>query len=83
MTKKEERHVRNLEIKVEELERHLKLSQRASIENFTSAYDSRIAMRQAYEALLDAAKILEDCMREDPAFIKEQAQRRAEIVPNF
>ncbi len=73
MTAKEKRYVRKLEIKVEQLERHFRIAQTSGMDNFRALYDSRLAMRQAYESLMDAARTLEDCMQEDPAFMELQA----------
>lgn len=79
MTAKEKRHVRKLEIRIEELERHFKIANNSHAEVFLNLYDTRRAMREAYESLIDAARTLEDLMRNDPAFM----QQKAEMEANF
>lgn len=78
MTAKERRYVRKLEIENEELKRHLKIANESGAETFLALYETRVAMRQAYEALVEAANALEDNMRDDPAFMEQQARMREE-----
>jgi len=74
MTAKEQRNTRKLEIRVEELERHFKISNDSYIETFTELYQTRTAMRQAYESLMDAESVLRTLMKEDPAFMALKAE---------
>jgi len=80
MTAKEKRYVRKLEIRIEELERHFKIANDSCTETFTSLYQTRVAMRYAYEALIEAEKVLHENMKEDPAFIQQQPRA---IVADF
>ena len=74
MTAKERRHVRNLELKIEELERHFRISQSSGIDYFRSLYETRLALRQVYECLHEAISILDATMAQDPAFMKLKSQ---------
>jgi len=78
MTAKERRYVRRLEIENEELKRHFNIANKSGAETFLALYDTRVAMRQAYEALVEAANALESNMREDPVFIEQKARMREE-----
>ncbi len=74
MTAKERRYVRKLEVENEELKRHFRIANNSNIETFTALYETRFAMRLAYECLVEAVAHLEDNMRDDPAFMQLKAQ---------
>jgi len=74
MTSKEKRYVRKLEIENEELKRHFHIANKSNTETFLALYETRLAMRLAYEDLIDAVARLENNMRDDPAFIQLKAQ---------
>jgi len=74
MTAKEKRYVRKLEIENEELKRHFHIANKSNTETFLALYEPRLAMRLAYEALIDAVAQMEDNLRDDPAFIQLKAQ---------
>jgi hypothetical protein len=65
MTAKEKRYVRKLEIRIEELERHFKIANDSNIETFVTLYQTRVAMRHAYEALVEAETALHENMKDD------------------
>ena len=79
MTAKQKREMRRMEIRIEELERHFAIANNFGTENFVSVFNSRVAMRQAYEALLDASDILAAHMRDDPAFMEQFGKRATEV----
>lgn len=81
MTAKEKRYVRNLEIKVEQLEQALKRSQEVWRDQFTAIYETRTALLQAFGAIEEAAVIMHDCIKNDPQYIAER--KRIEVIPNF
>ena len=81
MTAKEKRYVRNLEIKVEQLEQALKRSQQTWSDQFTAIYETRIALLQAFGAVEEAAVIMHDCIKDDPQYMAER--KRIEVIPNF
>jgi hypothetical protein len=70
MTAKEKHHVRKLEIRIEELERHFNIANSAHCNVFRELFETRAALRQSYEALMEAANILGDLMANDPAFMQ-------------
>lgn len=74
MTAKEKRHVRKLEIRVEELERHFQIANSSSVETFLALFETRAAMRQAYEAVCDAERVLRELMQDDSAFMEMRAK---------
>jgi hypothetical protein len=74
MTAKERRYVRKLEIENEELRRHFDIANSSNTDTFLSLYETRFAMRLAYECLVEAVAHLEDNMRDDPAFMQLKAQ---------
>lgn len=74
MTAKEKRYVRKLEIENEELKRHFDIANQSNAETFLALYETRLAMRLAYENLIEAVAQLENNMRSDPAFIQLRAQ---------
>ena len=81
MTAKEKRYVRNLEIKIEQLEQALKRSQETWRDQFTAIYETRTALFQAFGAIEEAAVIMHDCIKDDPQYIAER--KRIEVIPNF
>lgn len=81
MTAKEKRYVRNLEIKVEQLEAALKRSQEVWRDQFTAIYETRTALFQAFGAIEEAAVIMHDCIKDDPQYLHEK--KRITIEPNF
>lgn len=70
MTKKEQREMRKLEIRIEELERCLKTTSESWRDQVFAIADAKIAMRQAYESLFDALFTLQRHMAADPAFMQ-------------
>ena len=74
MNAKEKRHVRKLEIRVEELERYLNIANSSGVETFLTLFETRAAMRQAYEAVCDAERVLRELMQDDPAFMEMRAK---------
>lgn len=80
MTAKEQRQVRRLEVRIEELERHLKISTKSGSDTFLDLYNTRTALRQAHEALAEAMAIIEQCIKDDPAFIQ---QRQTQVIADF
>lgn len=81
MTAKETRYVRNLEIKVEQLEQALKRSQETWRDQFTAIYETRTALLQSFEAIEEAAVIMHNCIKDDPQYMAER--KRIEVIPNF
>lgn len=81
MTAKEKRYVRNLEIKVEQLEQALKRSRTTWADQFTAIYETRTALLQAFGAIEEAAVIMHDCIKDDPQYMSER--KRIEVIPNF
>ena len=81
MTAKEKRYVRNLEIKVEQLEQALKRSQATWADQSTAIYETRTALFQAFEAIEEAAVIMHGCIKDDPQYMAEQ--KRISVIPNF
>ena len=81
MTAKEKRYVRNLEIKVEQLEQALKRSQEVWRDQFTTIYETRTALFQAFGAIEEAAVIIHNRIKDDPQYIAER--KRVEVAPNF
>jgi len=81
MTAKEKRYVRNLEIKIEQLEQALRRSQETWRDQFTAIYETRTALLQAFSAIEDAAVIMHDCIKNDPQYMAER--KKIEIIPNF
>ena len=81
MTAKEKRYVRNLEIKIEQLEQALKRSQQTWADQFTAIYETRTALLQAFGAIEEAAVIMHDCIKDDPQYMAER--KRIEVIPNF
>jgi Mg2+ and Co2+ transporter CorA len=81
MTAKEQRYVRNLEIKIEQLEAALKHSQKIWHEQFTDIYETRTALLQSFAAIEEAAAIMRNCIKDDPRYIAEQ--KRIEVIPNL
>lgn len=73
MTAKEKRQMRNLEIKVEQLEQALDHSRKAWAEQFQAIYDNRTAMHQAYACIMDAMQLLHEQIRDDLAFMQIKA----------
>lgn len=71
MTAKESRALRKLQIENEELKRHFHIAQKSQVDTFTELYQTRTALRQAYEALSEAQQVLEALMKEDPAFMAQ------------
>ena len=69
MTKKEERKVRMLEIRIEELELRLTKAQSAWVDEFHALYESRVALKQAFELIEEAAEIIYPIIKNDPQFI--------------
>ncbi len=72
MTAKEARYVRKLEIRVAELERHLGIANRSSAEYFSALFETRTAMKQAFEALEECSGIMYDCIKNDPQFMARE-----------
>lgn len=81
MNAKEKRYVRNLEIKIEQLEWALKRSTEDWRDQFTAIYETRTALRQSFAAIEEAAVIMHDCIKDDPQYRAER--KRIEVVPNF
>ena len=81
MTAKEQRYVRNLEIKIEQLEQALKRSQETWRDQFTAIYETRTALLQAFAAIEEAAVIMHNCIKDDPQYMTER--KRIEVIPNF
>lgn len=81
MTAKEQRYVRNLEIKIEELEKTLDISTKTWRDQFHAIYDSRTALLQAFAAIEEAAVIIHERIRQDPEYMAEK--KRIEITPDF
>ena len=72
MTAKEARYVRKLEIRVAELERHFEIANRSGTENFIALFETRTALKQAFEALEECSGITYDCIKNDPQFIARE-----------
>jgi Mg2+ and Co2+ transporter CorA len=83
MNAKERRHVRNLEIKIEQLEQALNRSQSTWRDQFHEIYESRTALFQAFAAVEEAAVIMHQAIKNDPQFMAEQNQRRLTVEANF
>lgn len=81
MTAKEKRHVRNLEIKIENLELALRKSQQTWVEQFDAVYHTRTALFQAFMAIEEAVVIMHDVIKNDPQYMSEW--KRIEIAPDF
>ena len=81
MTKSEQRYVRKLEIRVEELEKALNRSQGTWRDQFTAIYETRTALLQSFAAIEEAAVIMHDCIKNDPQYMAEK--KRIEVLPNF
>jgi len=81
VTAKEQRYVRNLEIKVEQLEQALKRSQTTWADQFTAIYETRTALLQSFAAIEEAAVIMHNCIKDDPQYMAER--KRIEVIPNF
>ena len=81
MTAKEKRYVRNLEIKVEQLEAALKRSQSTWADQFTAIYETRTALLQSFAAIEEAAVIMHNCIKDDPQYLCEK--KRLIVEPNF
>jgi Mg2+ and Co2+ transporter CorA len=81
MTAKEKRYVRNLEIKIEQLEAALKRSRETWADQFSEIYKTRTAMFQAFGAIEEAAVIMHDCIKDDPQYMAER--KRIDVVPDF
>ena len=81
MTAKEKRYVRNLEIKIEQLEQALKRSQEIWRDQFTAIYETRTALLQSFAAIEEAAVIIHNCIQSDPQYVHEK--KRIIIGPNF
>lgn len=79
MTKKEQRESKNQALRIEELERHFRISQTQYVDTFTALFDTRLAMRKVYEDVCNSKRTLEVLMGNDPAFM----QLRAEIRGDF
>ena len=74
MNSKEKRYVRKLEIRCEELDRHFRIANSSSAGTFLTLFETRAAMRQAYEAVCDAERVLRGLMQDDPAFVEMRAK---------
>jgi len=81
MTAKEQRHVRNMEIKIEQLEQALKRSQETWRDQFTAVYETKTALLQAFAAVEEAAVIMHNRIRQDPQYMAER--KRIEVVGDF
>ncbi len=81
MTAKEQRYVRKLEIRVAELERHFDIANKSSAENFVALFETRIALKQAFEALEECAVIMHDCIKADPQYMA--MQKRLHLEADF
>lgn len=81
MTAKEQRYVRKLEIRINELEATLKKAQGTWVDQFHALFETRTAMLQAFAAIEEAAVIMHDCMKQDPQYMAER--KRLEIVADF
>lgn len=81
MNAKEQRYVRNLEIKIEQLEAALKRAQSTWSDQFTVIYETRTAMLQAFAAVEEAAVIMHNCIKADPQYMAED--RRLNVVADF
>lgn len=81
MTAKEKRYVRNLEIKVEQLEAALKRSQSTWMDQFTEIYETRAALLQSFAAIEEAVVIMHGCIKDDPQYMAER--KRIEVEPDF
>jgi len=81
MNAKEQRYVRNLEIKIEQLESALKRSQTTWADQFTAIYETRTALLQSFAAIEEAAVIMHNCIKDDPQYLHEK--KRITIEPNF
>jgi len=81
MTAKEQRYVRNLEIKIEQLEAALKRSQTTWADQFTAIYETRTALLQSFAAIEEAAVIMHNCIKDDPQYLFEK--KRLIVEPNF
>lgn len=80
MTAKEKRYVRNLEIKIEQLEQALKRSQETWRDQFIAIYETRTALLQSFAAIEEAAVILHNCIKDDPRYLSDC--KRIEVTPN-
>lgn len=78
---KDLRLIRKLEIRIEELERHFKISQQHYVDTFHELFETRTAMRQAYEAICEAEKVLREQLQNDPVFMA--GKPKAEIIGDF
>lgn len=81
MTAKEQRYVRKLEIRINELEATLKKAQGTWVDQFHALFETRTAMFQAFAAIEEAAVIMHECMKQDPQYMAER--KRIEIVADF
>lgn len=81
MTAKETRYVRNLEIKIEQLEAALTRSRETWVDQFTALYETRTALMQSFAAVEEAAVIMHGCIKDDPQYLHEK--KRITIEPNF
>lgn len=81
MTAKEQRYVRNLEIKIEQLEAALERSQETWRDQFTAIYETRTALLQSFAAVEEAAVIMHQCIKDDPQFMNKR--KRIEVIPDF
>ena len=62
--------MRALQIRVEELERHIKISQSHYVDTFHALYETRAVLRQVYEANLEGIYAMQRLMQDDPAFME-------------
>lgn len=83
MTTKEKRYVRNLEIKVEQLEQALSRAQKIWKDQFSEIYESRTALYQAFGAIEEAVVIIHDCIKQDPRYMAENTERRIAVKADF
>lgn len=81
MTDKEKRYVRNLEIKVEQLQAAVKRSQETWRDQFSAIYETKTALLQSFAAIEEAAVIMHGCVKDDPQYLHEK--KRIAIEPNF